>query len=405
MHFHKGDKTMNIEEASHFLEDLELVPITLLDSQEAVEKFCADYKIHPIQAIYRKKLLNRLLLELNDEEILLTIDPFKIRFLFAKCNEHYIAYGPYCTELLSLEEINLMLRVLKINNLEATTLSKIRGGYYVKRQQNIQYYLNILLSEVTKNNIVRTCRSYSFEDAFLNDEDDLKKSHKSVELVRKHYDNEQLLINSISAGDFPNALKAWRILHQAVSYNNIGHTLEIAKISASVTRTLLRIGAIKAGLPAEINDQISGHSTQIISKSRSIDSINIEHERLIKEYCDVITEYKKKKFSTTVLSLKYLIDNNYSDSLNLEDMANELSISSSQLIRQFKKETNTTPITYLNQVRMQHAAYSLKQTKLSIEEIAASVGLYDPNYFAKIFKKEYKLTPTAYRKQFRETLE
>ncbi|MCR5516562.1 MAG: helix-turn-helix transcriptional regulator [Lachnospira sp.] len=390
---------MNIEEACRFLTNIELVPITLLDNEKAIDEFCSNYKIHSIQALYRKELLKRLLAELTDDDIILTVDPFKIRFLFAKCDKHFIAYGPYCTELLSLEEISLLLSHLQIKNLEANTLSKIRGAYYVKRQQNVQYYLNILLSEVTNNNNVRQCRSYSFEDDFLNDANDLEEKHKSINLVRQHYANEQLLIDSISEGDFINALNAWRILHQAVSYKNIGHTLEIAKISASVTRTLLRIGAIKAGLPAEINDSVSGHSTQIISRARNIDSINIEHERLIKEYCDIITEYKKKKYSTTVLSLKYLIENNYSDPLNLDDMSKELSISNSQLIRLFKKETNTTPIAYLNQIRMQHAANSLIKTNQSIQEISASVGIYDSNYFVKIFKKEFNLTPTAYRKK------
>jgi AraC-like DNA-binding protein len=103
--------------------------------------------------------------------------------------------------------------------------------------------------------------------------------------------------------------------------------------------------------------------------------------------------------------LKYLIDNNYAESLNLEDMAKELSISASQLIRQFKEETTTTPIAYLNKVRMQHAANSLRQTNLSIQEIAAIVGIYDPNYFVKVFKKEFNLTPSSYRKQFREILD
>ncbi|WP_408606431.1 helix-turn-helix domain-containing protein [Lachnospira pectinoschiza] len=54
---------------------------------------------------------------------------------------------------------------------------------------------------------------------------------------------------------------------------------------------------------------------------------------------------------------------------------------------------------YLNQIRMQHAANSLIKTNQSIQEISASVGIYDSNYFVKIFKKEFNLTPTAYRKK------
>lgn len=396
---------MNLTDACRFLSNLELVKITILDNKEDLEGFINQYKIHKVQALFHKDNLLQLLSDLNEEEIFLTIDPFKIRFLFTKCQGKVLAYGPYCTELLSLDEIKLLLTHLKIKDLEADTLSKIRGGYYVKRQQNLQYYLNTLLAEINQDNSIRPCREYSFLENIVEENDNIKDSDYSIKLVREHYANEQILIDAISEGNFPKALNAWRVLHQAVSYKNIGHTLEISRISAGITRTLLRIGAIRAGLPAEINDQISGHSTMIISRARNIDTINIEHERLIKEYCDVINEYKSKSYSTTVQSLKYLIDNNYAESLNLEDMAKELSISASQLIRQFKEETTTTPIAYLNKVRMQHAANSLRQTNLSIQEIAAMVGIYDPNYFVKVFKKEFRLTPSSYRKQFREILD
>ena len=40
----------------------------------------------------------------------------------------------------------------------------------------------------------------------------------------------------------------------------------------------------------------------------------------------------------------------------------------------------------------------------NISEIAYEVGFSDPNYFSKVFKKTYKLTPTAYRKQLVEKL-
>ena len=396
---------MTLQEACKFLENIELVPINLLDNESEIKDFCNKYRIHGIQPLSHINKVNKLISELNNKELFLCTDPFKIRFVFAKCNGHIIAYGPYCTELLSIDEVNLLIKHLNIRDLDATTLSKIRGSYYVKRQQNIQYYLNTLLAEINQDNNIRPCREYSFLENIVEEDINIKDSDYSIKLVREHYANEQILIDAISEGNFPKALNAWRVLHQAVSYKNIGHTLEISRISAGITRTLLRIGAIRAGLPAEINDQISGHSTMIISRARNIDTINIEHERLIKEYCDVINEYKSKSYSTTVQSLKYLIDNNYAESLNLEDMAKELSISASQLIRQFKEETTTTPIAYLNKVRMQHAANSLRQTNLSIQEIAAMVGIYDPNYFVKVFKKEFSLTPSSYRKQFREILD
>lgn len=160
------------------------------------------------------------------------------------------------------------------------------------------------------------------------------------------------------------------------------------------------MGAINAGIPSEINDRISGNSSQLTAKARTIDAINMEHERLIKEYCDVITEYKKNKYSSNVLSVRFLIEKEYDRPLKLDEIADELSLSSSQLVHLLKKETGTTPMAYLHQIRIKKAAYELANTKNSIQDIAASVGILDSNYFVKCFKKEYEMTPSAYRKRF-----
>ena len=136
-------------------------------------------------------------------------------------------------------------------------------------------------------------------------------------------------------------------------------------------------------------------------KARTMDEIYMEHERLIKEYCDVIREYKSREYSSLVLSVRYLMENEYEKALTLEDIAGELSVSPSHLAHQFKRETGTTPMAYLNSVRMKKAAESLAKTSLSIQEISAEVGILDPNYFVKCFKKEYEMTPSSYRKKFK----
>ncbi len=391
---------MNLEEGCTFLENLELIPVTILDTPEKINFFCETYRIHSAQNLYSPKELTNIISEIIKDEFLLVNDPFKIRVLFAEVNGIPIAYGPYCTELLSIEEVSLMLSHLKIKDIEPESLAKQRSRYTVKPQQNVQYYLNILVSKVTGNDAIRTVRTLSVSPFANNDEYEIVPREMHIRLVREHYANEQHLINSISEGNFNEAFKTWRILHKAVSYAHIGHTIEMSRVSAGITRTLLRIGAINAGIPAEINDRISGNSAQIITKARSIDAINAEHERLIKEYCDIVKEYNSNKFSRIVIGIKYFIENEYDKPISLETMANELDCSSSQLIHSFKKEMGTTPISYLNQVRMKKAARKLSETKNPIQEIAETVGILDSNYFVKCFKKVYGITPTAYRKKY-----
>jgi len=81
------------------------------------------------------------------------------------------------------------------------------------------------------------------------------------------------------------------------------------------------------------------------------------------------------------------IKNNYQDStLNLASTAQLFGFSASYLSRKFKKETGKNFVEYLTDCRMEHAIEYAKQgVKMFIT--AKEVGIPDPNYFGKCFKK------------------
>ena len=392
---------MELIECCKLLENLELIPVNIMDTPEKVEDFCEKYSIHSSQTLFNNNKIQEIFSQIDDYEFIHVSDSLKIHFLFAYCNDTPIIYGPYCTKLLSNNEISILLSSLKATDIDTATVARQRSRYTVKPQQNAQYYLNILISEVTGDSTVHVVKNIDLSPLARNKYDEQPSKDIAIKLVREHYANEQKLINSISEGNYTKAIETWHFLHNAVSYNNIGHTMEVARISAGITRTMLRIGASNAGLPAEINDYISGKSSQFMIHARSIDAIYMEHERLIKEYCDVISEFKNKNYSHLVLSIKYFIENEYDKPLSLEDIANDVSCSVSNLVHQFKRETGTTPIAYLNHIRMKAASDALTHTNDSIQDIASSVGILDSNYFVKCFKKEYDMTPSAYRSKFR----
>jgi len=81
------------------------------------------------------------------------------------------------------------------------------------------------------------------------------------------------------------------------------------------------------------------------------------------------------------------IKNNYQDStLNLASTAQLFGFSASYLSRKFKKETGKNFVEYLTDCRMEHAMEYAKQgVKMFVT--AKEVGIPDPNYFGKCFKK------------------
>ena len=59
---------------------------------------------------------------------------------------------------------------------------------------------------------------------------------------------------------------------------------------------------------------------------------------------------------------------------------------------------------YLVSIRIEAAKKLLKGTDLRIYEVARSVGIEDPNYFSKFFKKHTQETPAQYRDRCQEAL-
>ena len=97
--------------------------------------------------------------------------------------------------------------------------------------------------------------------------------------------------------------------------------------------------------------------------------------------------------------LSLLIDFHYSEYLSLSVIARALNVNASYLSSQFKKMTGSTVTEYINSTRIKHALPLLAQSNRSIEDIAASCGFDDMNYFARVFKKVQGISPSAYRKQ------
>ena len=60
-------------------------------------------------------------------------------------------------------------------------------------------------------------------------------------------------------------------------------------------------------------------------------------------------------------------------------------------------------VDYVNQIRVQKAIGLLDTTDLKINDIAASVGFSNTNYFIQIFKKTQGVTPGQYKTQDKES--
>lgn len=94
---------------------------------------------------------------------------------------------------------------------------------------------------------------------------------------------------------------------------------------------------------------------------------------------------------------KQYMEEKYSYPITVEEVAVYTGISRSYLFRLFRSAEKVSPKEYLLDYRIQQACQLLKQTDLSVQSIAHSVGFEDNLYFSKVFKKYKSCTPSEYR--------
>ena len=94
----------------------------------------------------------------------------------------------------------------------------------------------------------------------------------------------------------------------------------------------------------------------------------------------------------------YIRDHLSDADINRVKIAEAMHLNPDYLSYSFHKEFNTTLTAYINSKRMDQAKYLLKNTDLSIAEIAEQVGIPNVSYFYRQFKKETGKTPQQYRK-------
>ena len=86
-------------------------------------------------------------------------------------------------------------------------------------------------------------------------------------------------------------------------------------------------------------------------------------------------------------------------------ISREFYLTPSYLCDIFKKYTGCTITGYLLKIRMEKASGMLLNTNLSLVEIAAQVGYSDYNYFSRLFKRYFNISPNAFRKSKNQSSE
>ena len=232
----------------------------------------------------------------------------------------------------------------------------------------------------------------------------LFKSSQSLQLTRLDPlltpEQQQLWITSLESGDLK-TIKAflYQLTNAPPFYHYEDVRIHLTSVLAQIRRFMLKYH-LQQQAPIEeryraLFHQILEHPILyaivqefILFTQLLIDSVKKTQQHMIADY--------------TELAISYIEEHYKNSELTLQAVARNLNISANYLSNVFSKKRGIPFKKYLQQYRVQQAVTLLLETDYSVATIAETVGFVDSNYFIKVFRDYYHITPYRYRTQTRK---
>ena len=110
---------------------------------------------------------------------------------------------------------------------------------------------------------------------------------------------------------------------------------------------------------------------------------------------------RNHRYAQRIAELSNIINHHFREDLPLSRVADMVHLSVPYLSKFFQEQFGLHYLTYLTQLRVNHAVHELVNTEKNMEEIAADSGFPNSHAFTKAFKSEYGMMPSVYRRRQR----
>ena len=104
----------------------------------------------------------------------------------------------------------------------------------------------------------------------------------------------------------------------------------------------------------------------------------------------------------TITSITRFLQEHMGEDVSLNVLSEEFHLNPQYISQLFKSEIGVGFLAYLTGIRMERAKKLLLTTDLPVAEVAEQCGFGDYRVFTKVFKKNENVTPSQYRRDFRE---
>jgi len=220
-----------------------------------------------------------------------------------------------------------------------------------------------------------------------------------VQDMEARYEFENKLLDTVARGLPHRAEFMMRNFSVLAIEQRVPDPLRNMKNYVIVCNTLMRKAAERGGVhPIHLDRVSSGFARKVESLGTAEEGMEFI-VKMTQTYCRLVRHHATMQYSPLVQKVIAVIESDLTAELNLHTLAALQNINPSYLSNLFRKETGKTLTAYIISLRMAAAAKLLKSTSLQIQTVAQHCGIADVNYFSKLFRKEFGLSPKQFREQ------
>lgn len=127
-------------------------------------------------------------------------------------------------------------------------------------------------------------------------------------------------------------------------------------------------------------------------RQRCLELILIELQQMLNLH-NTLFQTNSQKSIHAIYRILDIIENHIDESLDFNALAKELSFNPNYLRKLFKAFTGLSPVSYINRRRIMMSYENMKYHNMSIKDAATAAGIYDLNYFSRLFKQVIGCSP------------
>jgi len=228
------------------------------------------------------------------------------------------------------------------------------------------------------------------------DEDRLKALEPGKEKLFYPLQKEYELVGKVRMGDRTGAKAILNDLLGDIFFNNAGD-MELIKARVIELVVVVSRAAVESGASL---DKMLNLNSQVVSQIQGLhefEELCMGVVKVLDAMMDTLYDVRNIRNARTMALVMAFIREHYSENITLDAVASHVYLSPYYISHLFREELGITFVEYLTRVRIEQAKHLLRCSGLSIRAIAGQVGYDDPGYFAKVFRKQVRMSPKAYR--------